>query len=427
MQLFLHVGMFTTQRHRRWNFHWKDHLMQMYLQFGYGMMEHCRHLIEEWNGGTAVLSPRDLNDGQLKRLSDTIRALPGGKVLLDPQFYLPHADHARLCQHSYWPSNYSTSAFWSGPALVDLLTKLNALNQTLGTDAFVLPGLLAAAVDADWLETQRAIFEEAGALGSTRPLYMTVALSADAARSEEQVALLMEEAEKWNADGYYLVFEHPNGDYLIEDPNWLANVLDITAGLRLKRAKVVVGYSNHQMLLLGCAKADAICSGTWMNVRSFPPDKFRQSYDEEIKQRATWYYCPTALSEYKIPTLDLARRQKILADLEPSGSFNNSYVSDLFSGQQPTSVGFTEQAAFRHYLHCLRLQATAASKPSFYETVAAHQSALNSAETLLKSFASVGVLGQQRDFRSIIDVNRGALSAFVATRGPVLRHRWSSL
>jgi hypothetical protein len=46
---------------------------------------------------------------------------------------------------------------------------------------------------------------------------------------------------------------------------------------------------------------------------------------------------------------------------------------------------------------------------------------------LLKNLAAAGILGQQWDFRNIVDVNRGALAAFVATRGPVLRHRWASL
>jgi hypothetical protein len=401
--------------------------MQMFLQFGYGMMEHCRHLIEEWNGGTAVLSPRDLNGSQLQRLAKSINELPNGRVLLDPQFYLPHADHVRLCQHDYWPRNYATSAFWQGPYLVELLSKLKSLNLTLGSGAFILPGLLAATVDADWLETQRAVLAEAASLNSGLPLYATIALSADAARNTDQVALLMEESEKWTADGYYLVFEHPNGDYLVEDPNWLANVLDIAAGLKIRGAKTIIGYCNHQMLVVACTKADAICSGTWMNVRSFPPDKFRSSYEDEIRQRATWYYCPKSLSEYKIPTLDLAHRQKILAQLQPDAIFNNAYVAPLFSGAQPTSIGFTEQAAFRHYLHCLRLQTTSASHSAFDSTVSAHNAMLDAAEASLKSFAKTGILGQQRDFRNIVDTNRGALAALVATRGPILRRRWNSL
>jgi hypothetical protein len=196
MDLYLHVGMFTARRGRYWRLRSRDRLMELYLQFGYGMMEHCRHLISEWNGGTVLLSPRDLSGEQLSRLSSTITRLPNGTVLLDPQIYLPHADHERLCSHSYWPSDYETGAFWQGPALTDLLTKLRDLNQSLGTRAFILPGLLASSIDADWLEIQRAILEEANALETSLPLIATIALGADAARNQDQVALLLETAVK---------------------------------------------------------------------------------------------------------------------------------------------------------------------------------------------------------------------------------------
>jgi hypothetical protein len=39
--------------------------MELFLQFGFGMMEHCRVLVDEWGGGTVILSPRDLNETQL--------------------------------------------------------------------------------------------------------------------------------------------------------------------------------------------------------------------------------------------------------------------------------------------------------------------------------------------------------------------------
>jgi hypothetical protein len=401
--------------------------MEMFLQFGYGMMEHCRHLIREWDGGTVILSPRDLDAEQLIRFASSVHPLSGGKVLLDPQFYLPHADHARLCEHSYWPEDYSTNAFWEGPALAILLRKLSLLNVSVSSEAFILPGVLAAAIDADWLKMQRAILTEATALAQPLPLYMTIALSAEATRNTDQVTALMDAAESWSPAGYYLVFEHPNGDYLVEDPIWLANVLDIVAGLKLRGAKVIVGYCNHQMLVCACAKADFICSGTWMNVRSFPPDKFRSSYEEEIKQRTTWYYCPQSLSEYKILTLDLALRLGVLQQLRPVAALDNPYIAPLFSGPQPSSVGFAEPAAFRHYLHCLRLQSLAAAQDTFDDTVAAHHSMLDAAEQLLRTLSRAGISGQQRDFREIVGVNRGALAALVTTRGPLLRRRWTTL
>ena len=90
--------------------------MELNLQFGYGMMDHSRHLIQTWGGGTVILSPRDLDGPQLQRLADDIRGLQNGRVLLDPQFYLPRTDHHRLTAHGYWPDAYETNAFFGGNA-----------------------------------------------------------------------------------------------------------------------------------------------------------------------------------------------------------------------------------------------------------------------------------------------------------------------
>lgn len=401
--------------------------MELYLQFGYGMMQHCRHLISDWGGGTVVLSPRDMNDRQLRTLSSEITDLDGGRVLLDPQFYLPHADHERLCSHEYWPSDYDTGAFFQGNSLRELLQKLLNLNEAVGANEIILPGLLATAVDDAWLETERAVLEVGRELVGDRPVLTTIALDADTARNQDHIVSLLEAAPGWKSDGFYIVCEHPNGDYLVQDPNWLANVLDLVAGLRLSGAKVILGYCNHQMLAASIVRANAICSGTWMNVRSFPPDKFRSTYEEEMRQRATWYYCPQALSEYKIPFLDVAQRQKLLTRMAPSVELDGGYARHLFAGPQPTTVGFSEQLAFRHYLHALRGQVQAVECASYDEARTAQESLLDEAEDLLGALASAGVRGQQRDFSDSVDVNRAALALLESMRGPILRRRWTSL
>jgi hypothetical protein len=181
------------------------------------------------------------------------------------------------------------------------------------------------------------------------------------------------------------------------------------------------------MLIAALAKVNAIASGTWMNVRSFPPDKFKAPYEEEIKQRATWYYCAQALSEYKIPFLDIAKRQKVLSLMAPPAELDGGFVAALFSGVQPSSVPFSEQAAFRHYLHCLRGQCASATGTSFDATVANQEQLLNDAEGLLQRLVPSGIRGQLRDFGEIIDVNRAALELFKTLRGAVLRRRWSTL
>ena len=401
--------------------------MEIYLQFGYGMMQHCRHLIVNWGGGTVVLSPRDMSDKQLRTLSSEITDVAGGRVLLDPQFYLPHADHERLCSHDYWPSEYETGAFFQGKALRDLLRKLIDLNAAIGTNEIILPGLLATGVDDAWLETERAVLEVGRELSGDCQVITTIALDADTTRNQDHIASLLEAAPGWKSDGFYIVCEHPNGHYIVEDPNWLANVLDLVAGLRLLGARVILGYCNHQMLAASVVHASAICSGTWMNVRSFPPDKFRSSFDDEIRQRATWYYCPQALSEYKIPFLDVAQRQQLLARMAPPPELDGGYARHLFEGPQPTTIGYSEQLAFRHYLHALRGQVRALEHTSYDEALTAQETLLDGAEDLLRTLGSVGIRGQQRDFANAVDVNRAALVLVDSMRGPILRRQWKAL
>jgi hypothetical protein len=371
------------------------------------------------------MSPRDLNERQLAKYND-IHELPNTRVLIDPQFYLPHADHERLIAHRYWPKDYDTGLFWTGPGLDSLLTDLAELNSELETDAVILPGLLANEVSREWLFVQTRISEESERRVRGRR-YLTLALSSDVLRSQDEIAELIEVSEDWDCGGYYLVLEHPQGRYLVDDPNWLASALDLIASLKLRGQEVILGYCNQQMLIAACAKADAIASGTWMNVRSFPPDKFRTTYEEEIKQRATWYYCPHAFSEYKLPFLDIAFRQRVLSRMAPQPPIDDEYVKALFGSAQPSTIGLSEQAAFRHYLSALRSQAISLVGNSFDEVCDSYESHLAQAESVLGHLVAAGIRGQHRDFADLIDVNRAALEVLKTTHGPRLRRRWSQL
>lgn len=399
--------------------------MELHLQFGWGMMAHSHALIREWAGGTVILSPRDLTDQQLHKISARINALPSGHVMVDPQTFMPNANHSRLVAHDYWINDYVTGNNFSGLQLRTLLAALRDLNDGLATSAAILPGILASEITQDWLDAQRMIYEEAVTLGFNQPIVQTIALSADAARNTDQITQLMEYIGQHPAERYYLVCEHPEGKYLVDDVAWIANVLDIVAGLKILGAKVTIGYSSHQMLIAANAKADAIASGTWMNVRSFPPEKFQQAYEDEIKQRSVWYYAVPTLSEYKIPTLDGARMLGRLGELScPNAS---APVAALFSGVQPTTVGLSEPDAFQHYLSMLRAQAMTAVKGTFDETTDAYEQTLTVAEGILAGLAGSRINGQLRDFSLCLDPNRVALEILKANRGPVLRHDWDTI
>lgn len=398
--------------------------MQLYLQFGWGMMGLVRELLASWQGGGVILSPRDLKKDQLIGLGKDVTTY-GSESLLDPQCYARDADHARLRSHRYWQlyAGTSTNQILSAQGAEPMLEELGRLNRDISASRIILPGLLARSVDADWLRLQEVMIQEGRRIFGEMPLLATVALSAESLKNEHDVEAVIDAASKWDVQGFYVVPETP-GSYLVDDPAWLANLLFLSAGLRLHNKPVIVGYCSHQMLLLACARVDVVCSGTYLNVRSFPPDKFYEQEESTPSRRSTWYYTPHALSEYKLHFLDIADRSGILSELRPDALMPQEYSQSLFSGAAPSTVNWREPDAFRHYLGCLNVQASAATLSSFEGTVDHHLRLLNDAESTLQRYAASGVLGSDRDFRERVDVNRSALTLFSNGLGPRMKRAW---
>jgi hypothetical protein len=287
-----------------------------------------------------------------------------------------------------------------------------------------LPLPLAGAVTDDYFAACEAVIEEASEHFGQNPVLATVALSSAGLLDETQIENLIERARTWNTvAGFYVVAETP-GAYLVENPLWLANFLILVSGLKLLRKSVLVGYANHQMLCLAAANVDSFASGTWLNVRAFQPDKFFTAAEDEVSRRATWFYCPQSLSEYKLPFLDLALSAGVLDRMRPDPSLGSTYAAPLFQGLAPSNVSWGEQDAFRHFLTCLRSQALQIRSTSFRDAFDDNMQLLNQAEALLEILRREGVLGQDRDFAPFIDVNRAALLRFRDARGQQLERQW---
>jgi len=358
--------------------------MEMYLQFGHGMMGHTTELITQWGGGGVILSPRDLTEQQIIKTARSVQKA-GGTALLDPQCFARDCDHARLVGHTYWATFRSnpTGSFHGGMGTAAVLEQLASLNRKAGITRHILPGTMATEISDDWFSFQENMIEEAPIHFGTDPLLATVALSAGTIRNEVDIEAIVERAGQWAIEGLYIIAEHPEG-YLVDDPVWLANLLILISGLKLAGKKVLLGYCSHQMLCAAAAKADVIASGTWLNVRSFPIDKFYLADEDETSRRAKWYYCPQAFSEYKMPFLDIALRQNVLAQMAPPADLGSAYAAPLFSGAAPSTVNWSEQSAFRHYLTCLHTQVRTSHRGTLRETVDAQYILLDAAETLLR-------------------------------------------
>lgn len=402
--------------------------MELYLQFGYGMKQLSIDLAEKWGNATVILSPRDIKTNSLWKWSKELNS-HNIKLLFDPQCYYPKQNHKNLAMYGYHNLvNYTNIGNNDNtPKEEQLLKKIKEYNDIANTDEYIIPSIMASEIDNSWFEKNTVLVNESKNIMTDKNRIMTIALPSNALIGSNEIAeRIVENTEKWDIDGYYVVAYHPENKYLVDDEiTWMTNLMDLCAGLKLQRKKVILGYANHQFLCFAPTKIDAIASGTWLNVRKFD-NKFKDE-DSEPKQRNTWYYYPQALSEYKMSFLDLAFNNGILNRMKPDENLNDEYSNVLFNGALPTSTSYSEREAHRHYLNSLKYQIEILNRNSFNESIIAQENLLETAQRNLEFIKKFGILGQDRDFKNCVDINLASLQVLKNNRGFILEREWNNL
>ena len=399
--------------------------MKFYIQMGHGMQSICKELTEYWGESTTIISPLNMPlPEKVKPFSESLRKI-GGQVLFDPQMYSPRKYHKNLQKYSYFPKDGITSIeLGECGAVISALAKIN---DEIESEAFILPSQTITAYDERWNGVQNSVAVQGRHAANGRKTFQTLSLSGDAITDETQIERIVQSASQWDVDGIYIVCEHPQRYYLVDKPIWIANLLSLVAGIKRSGKEVVVGYANHQLLCLALAKCDAIASGNFLNVRWFQPEHFETIDDNEPSRRATWYYCPQVLSEYKVTYLDVAKRSELLSRMMPPPDMGNPYSSMLFQGALPSSTNYKERDSFKHYLHCLRIQAMTSAKSTYAETLNSLTLSYSTASTLFEGLRNARIKGQERDFFEIIDANEAAISLFDKEFGFAMSQEWNAL
>lgn len=416
--------------------------MELWLQVGWGMRGHCHALAERWDGTAAILSPRDLDPEYLSIFRDRFTAR-GGSLLLDPQFFDPESDFHRLVAHDHWPDDYDPEEFWEQNGYRNLVAGVVDLNQELGCECYILPGPLLDQVDEqEWFTRQGLIQSEAAdRIDDDTELLATVALTPTVLRSAENVHSLLRQSQHWSVAGIYLVAELPPGDtFFASNSDWIANLLDLVAGYRLRGFDVVLGHVNQQMLAAAVAAPTAIASGTKKNVRYFQMDRYYETDGGGGGPRPVWYYAPQALSEYRVSDLVTAQDEGLLEAVAPPPYLDDeSFAADLFQESimrgvlEPTAVEFSAGMSVRHYLDALSAQLHQVTSRHLDETAQRVISLCRSAANLSDELSQVGINARETwssDDPRQPDPSSATIEAvrhFMNTRGPMVRRMWNDL
>lgn len=349
----------------------------------------------------------------------------GGQVLFDPQMFYPKEGHLKLQAYDYWPTQGVSITSGDGHAAIN--RELLRINNLINSTDIILPGIEMAeeqfVYGLNWMNSSALYFAQK----TDKPLLATLCLYPETIRNTAAIEALVEQLKAVPVSGYYIIPHPSNNEYIVSDLSWVIGLLKLVTCLKLAKKKVIVGYSNHQGLLYALANVDGIASGTYMNTRSFNPAKFKSPKDDDIKHKSTWYYLPTAFSEYKAALLDVAMQRGYLDSFLPQGEFQNPYSEMLFKGAQPSSTNYNETNSFKHYLHCLKVQCDMLSLDSYQETYDAYEFMLNTAENQIREFKRRGMSGQNRDFAPAVEANRVAMCANNEDYGFKLQLDWQQL
>ena len=398
--------------------------MELYLQMGHGMQALAQELIKSWGHGNVIISPVNLQQDKLITFAKKIKS-SGGDVLFDPQMFYPKEGHQKLQAYDYWPAQGVSITAEDGHRVIN--QELLRINNVIDSAAVILPGIEMTedqfVYGLSWMNSSALYFAQK----TDKPLLATLCLYPETIRNPAAIEALVEQLRTIPVSGYYIIPHPSNNEYIVSDPRWVMGLLKLLTCLKLAKKKVIVGYSNHQGLLYALANVDGIASGTYMNTRSFKPAKFKSPRDDDVKHKSTWYYLPTAFSEYKAALLDVAMQRGYLDSFCPQGEFQNPYSAMLFKGAQPSSTNYNETNSFKHYLHCLKVQCDMLSFDTYQETYDAYEFMLNTAENQIREFKRRGMSGQNRDFAPAIEANRVAMCANHEDYGLKLQLDWQQL
>jgi hypothetical protein len=372
------------------------------VQIGHNGHKLTAENIKKGHADGAILSPADYERSKNLEISRTIRQY-GGKVLFDPQFYIPRTDRPDLSSYDYFKEyggdDFDTSGVSSEYS--ELCRQILNIQDALKVDAYISPArFLDTFSDQkinEWEELTGAFLRIAEQEGRDIPVFASLPIYYKSLIDTEQRSNLLNRITQMDPDGFYVSveFEREERHPLTGSSN-VYSLLELLHKLKKNRYEVLVGHTHQIAHLFFGIGVDAFASGHYQNLRAFDTRRWDPEDEQGGGRIVIKYYSDKLLNELRVdPELDLMY-QKDDFDLDQVRT-SSPYDVDLFdSSVPPSAAGWKfRDAAWDHYIWSCHQIAERYRGVDQKERIELAKSKINEAEDLYNEISEMfGMLSE---------------------------------
>lgn len=308
--------------------------MKLYAQQGYGTGERINSGLEEGVIHGVIFSPRDNSkDRIISQLSKIADDFPDADRLFDPQYYaaiIALDDGCRLGKlegdnYSYFKARRRAELERESVIREDLLACLSEQSE-MNLTALIAPNIvirrslnsIESVIAKNFIRNAADVWSE---LDDNRPLYVTLAIDAEALQDRYEVDEFLTDITLMDnpPHGFYLLVNNLTSVIQPElvDHRTLAGWMMLNHALNLNGFEVINGYSDILTPLLSAAGGTAGATGWWGNSKVFSLDRYQEAAGGG-RRPVFRYLSKTLLNSIRFDELHRLRNRfpQLLNDLE---------------------------------------------------------------------------------------------------------------
>jgi len=263
--------------------------MKLYAQHGFGPGRKITEGLEAQVIDGFIIGAKDISPTTLQTATtEWLAANPNADFLFDPQYYAlqvsQHADNrlGYLVEHGIWDNSRRNESFLRNQtsAKGDIRRALE-FQEELGVTHLIAPNIVVNRS----LDSREGLISEGlltmapevhMELGFAKPLYCTLAISAEAIGDREEVERLSNNLASLNPkpDGIYLLVSTSGDVTDLYSPRRYGNILFLIFSLKLNGYNVIWGYSDIIGAVAASTGLNASASGWAGTLRNFSLSRF---------------------------------------------------------------------------------------------------------------------------------------------------------